>query len=102
MLLLFLAQAAAAVPHSHPTKLVPLFSYNDYPAEALRNHWEGTVVAEVSVGPDGMPTACRILESSGHQILDDTTCNCLMQRAQFKPEGKQDTYTTPPINWHIR
>lgn len=70
MFLLFLAQAAAAPP-ARPPKLVPIFSYYDYPAEALRHHWEGTVVAEISVSADGNPTACRILKSSGHKILDD-------------------------------
>jgi len=101
MFLMFLAQVAAAPP-ARPPKLVPIFSYQDYPAEALRRHWEGTVVAEISISADGNPTACRIVKSSGHQILDDTTCNCVMQRAKFKPTGKEDTYTTPSIGWHIR
>ena len=41
-----------------------------YPAEALANHWEGTVVARVVVGPDCRATELAIAQTSGHDCLD--------------------------------
>lgn len=46
---------------------------------------------ELDVGTDGKPTACRIVQSSGSDLLDKPTCDLIMARARFKPpiaEGK--------------
>lgn len=108
MLWLFLLQAAATpsvpAPPAHPKAI---FSYDDYPAEAVRNHWEGTVIADLTISPAGTPTACRIVESSGHSILDEKTCDLLIRRARFTPEKDKNGnpieshFRTPPINWKL-
>ena len=90
-----------------PPRPQGIFSYQDYPVEALRNHWEGSVVAELTVNERGAVTVCKIVKSSGHEVLDATTCNLLIQRAKFKPamddagRPRNDLVQTPPINWKI-
>ncbi len=58
-------------------------SYTDYPSEA--NGRSGTVRYEMDVSAGGMPTGCRILESSGVEVLDTTTCALAMERARYLP-----------------
>lgn len=41
-----------------------------YPAEALRNRWEGTVVLNVRVRADGSVGRIELGTSSGHDVLD--------------------------------
>jgi protein TonB len=112
MLLLLLAQAAelAAVvppPRIGGPNVVSLFSTDDYPKEAAAHGWQGTVVAEVTVSPEGRVSACDIVQSSGHKVLDDKTCDILFARAKFIPardaKGRPtaDRLRTPPIVWRI-
>jgi protein TonB len=104
--MLWLILASAAAPPPPPAK--PLLSYEDYPAEALRNHWEGKVIADLTISPEGKVSACKIVKSSGHQILDDATCNIMIKRARFAPARDsngnpvEDHFRTPPVNWEIR
>ncbi len=65
--------------------LASLFSDDDYPDAALRNHEEGTVGFRLHVGTDGLATGCDITASSGSQSLDTTTCRLLTERARFSP-----------------
>jgi protein TonB len=89
-------------------KLRPIFTYDDYPPEAVRQRWQGTVVTELTVGTKGSPTACRVTKSSGYKILDDTTCELLMTRAKFLPakdgqgNPKEDIVHVPPVTWSLR
>jgi TonB family protein len=84
-----------------------LFSYDDYPAEALKKNEQGTVQAELTIGSDGRVRACKVIRSSNSESLDTATCNIMMRRARFKPardahgNPTEDTYTTPPITWKI-
>ena len=91
----------------HSQRPRALFSFKDYPGEAVRQHFEGTAIAELTIGKDGLPKACRITKSSGHKVLDDRSCEVLMARPKFKPakdengNQKEDTYDTPPIIWSL-
>nr|WP_255554746.1 energy transducer TonB [Sphingomicrobium sp. B8] len=84
-----------------------VFTPDDYPTASLRAEEEGTVRAIVSVGTDGVPTACDVTQSSGYARLDATTCSIILERARFAPaldaEGQpvEGTYSTPPIRWEI-
>ena len=79
----------------------------DYPPEALRHHWEGDVIADLTISAEGRVTGCKIAQTSGHQVLDDATCEIVMKRARFKPaldaNGKptEDHFRTPPFRWRI-
>ena len=84
-----------------------LFSYDDYPAEALQKNEQGTVQAELTIDPDGRVTACKVVRSSNSTALDTATCNIMMRRAKFTPARDAngnptvDTYLTPPVTWRI-
>ena len=111
MLLLLLAQAAAGTSPSttviHNPDVRMLFSANDYPPEALKNHWQGKVQLDLTIGTDGRVTGCTTVQSSGYQVLDDTTCKVLEKRALFNPalnsagEPVVDHVLTPPIVWRL-
>jgi protein TonB len=91
---------------SGPLAARSLQTVTDYPPEALRNGWQGDVVADLTVSPAGRVSACQIVESSGHKVLDDATCD-LLKRAVFTPatdsNGKpiEDHVRTPPIKWRL-
>ena len=113
MLLLFLlAQATyygdgTLPPAPPPGKTIGLFDGANYPPEARRNHWQGVVRAELTINEIGAVEACRIVQSSGHEVLDAATCNIIIKRARFVPakddSGKpmKDTVMTPPITWQL-
>ena len=112
LLLLVLAQAVYygsgnPPPEPPPSKKQVIFSYGDYPPEALRNHWEGTVRAELTINERGAVEVCRIVQSSGHEVLDAATCNLIITRARFTPakdgngKPRKDTIVSPPISWRI-
>ncbi|MEA3009103.1 MAG: periplasmic protein TonB [Sphingomonadales bacterium] len=87
--------SSAAAPARTSTSLATLFSDEDYPAAALRNHEQGAVAFSLYIGPDGNPIACSVTASSGSALLDSTTCRLLMERARFQPardaKGKPTT-----------
>lgn len=79
---------------------------SDYPAAALSKDQEGLVRFMLEVDPDGRPEKCRILQSSGHQSLDDQTCKVLKKRAGFYPaldkKGERAASTwISRVNWQI-
>ena len=108
VLVLTLLQVAAATPPRAPSPgHEALFSYEDYPREALRNHWEGDVKLDLTVSAEGRVAACAVVQSSGHKPLDDGTCAIMLKRARFKPaedaEGRpvEGHFLTPTIHWRI-
>ena len=102
--------AVATAPENTSSKggdVRMLFSYDDYPADAIQNGWGGTVVADLRIDAKGQPRRCAIVRSSGHESLDHATCNIMLIRARFTPahdsNGRpvEDTFRTPPITWRI-
>ena len=85
MFIAFLAAAVADPPKATAIDPGSWFSPDDYPVEAQRKGTEGRSTFEVDVDAQGKPTACRITHSSGSPILDQTTCDIVLKRAQFKP-----------------
>lgn len=55
----------------------------DYPPQL--HDKEGTARFDLVVSPDGKPVSCAITSSSGHDILDQRTCNAFVKRARFSP-----------------
>ena len=78
---LFLAAVTAAVP----TAKTPWFEFHDYPMKAFEKHWEGVTRFDLLVDPRGRVENCTIVESSGHEELDKTTCSLASFRARFAP-----------------
>lgn len=57
----------------------------DYPRAALRARAQGSVAVRYTVRPDGRVGDCRIMRSSGHADLDDTTCRLIERRFRYRP-----------------
>jgi TonB family protein len=78
----------------------------DYPREAIRRREQGRVEFELAVSPEGVPTACRVLESSGSATLDEATCRIMGERPRFTPahdaEGRPIADTVrSAIHWSL-
>lgn len=57
----------------------------DYPPAAQQLRLEGEAGIELTVSANGRVTGCRAISSSGHDILDRTTCRLASERAKFRP-----------------
>jgi periplasmic protein TonB len=60
-----------------------------YPAEALQQQLQGTVLLRVQVAADGSVVAVRVLRSSGAQSLDAAAVDAV-QRWRFLPARDSD------------
>lgn len=67
------------------TTLVGLFTYDDYPDEAIKNEEQGMAAVRLDVDPDGMVSSCSVTMSSTSASLDAATCSILKERARFIP-----------------
>lgn len=56
-----------------------------YPARALRQELEGTVLLEVLVDIDGRPLEVTVSRSSGHRELDRAALRHVLERWRFQP-----------------
>lgn len=63
--------------------------FEDYPPVAKRRHWEGTTVVQLRLGADGKVTDISIVETSGHEILDEAAVNMIRKASPLPapPEG---------------
>lgn len=91
MLLLASATISGPVPvfdcGQPPRGTRPWVEDSDYPAEARRQRMGGEVKFSLVISKQGCPIKCNIVRSSGHKLLDEKTCELMMQRARFHPEG---------------
>lgn len=83
--------ASSKAPAPVPVTATPLGSpgdwigSGDYPATALRFDMTGVTVFRLAVDATGKPSRCDVVESSGFDVLDTTTCQRLMVNARFSP-----------------
>lgn len=86
----------------------------NYPSEAVEQKLYGKLSLYVSIAPDGALVETRVLESSGHEVLDKAAVNIVKLAAPFAPfpvsiandtdlleivrewEFRKDEYTTDP------
>ena len=73
-----------------PATPLPWFNFDDYPQKAFDREWRGTANFEVLVAPDGKPANCAVVQSTGYDMLDRTTCFVAMHRARFTPARGPD------------
>jgi len=97
------SQAHDAVPGSDRLRWI---TTEDYPAAALRQGLQGSVVISAMVGTDGHVRSCIVTQSSGSQLLDDTTCRLYTKRAHFTPARDADgnpisAQRTDRFRWQI-
>lgn len=72
----------AATPFNSPDKWI--MSY-DYPKGMLFSGQPALVNFRLSIGPDGMPTACHIQATTRPKEFDNAVCKSVMKRARFSP-----------------
>lgn len=76
----------AKIPHDYLGKLRAwLEMHKEYPYRAKRRRQQGTAVLHFTVDREGRVSSYRIVESSGHRMLDDEV-EALIERAQPLPE----------------
>jgi len=71
---------------------VPLYHLNPpptYPRVARRRNYQGTVLLDVLVDPQGQPTQVKIARSSGHTILDRSAAKPV-RNWRFEPARRGD------------
>lgn len=65
---------------------------SDYPLDMLASGQPAIVEFRLSVGSDGVPSACHIQSTTRPKEFDDAVCKSVMRRARFDPaldaEGK--------------
>lgn len=66
---------------------------DDYPAQSIVNKEEGTVYIVWRIGIDGLASDCRVVESSGHPLLDQAACDAITRRARYVPALDKDRKT---------
>jgi TonB family protein len=90
-------------------RATPIMSQNwisglDFPVQ--EHQAEGRVQYTVAVGVDGRVNNCRIVNSSGSTLLDETTCSVVSLRARFDPATDSNSSPiegsyTGSVNWQI-
>lgn len=75
-----------------------------YPRLAAENGWEGTTLLRVEVLPNGTAGRLEILESSGHEVLDQAAL-ATMRRWRFIPARRNniavEAWVAVPINFTL-
>jgi protein TonB len=106
-----LAEPAPAAPPT-PEPVKPAFGgigYKnnpapDYPAQAVRQGWQGTVLLRVKVLQSGAVDGIEVVKSSGKKLLDDTAVQTV-QRWVFAPSTRGatpvDGFATVPIEFKL-
>jgi len=61
------------------------FPPESYPAEAKAASEEGRTEFSLDIDAAGRITGCNIVQSSGSDLLDSTTCSQLIGNGRFKP-----------------
>jgi Gram-negative bacterial TonB protein C-terminal len=69
-------------PHSDPRYWL---TSEDYPSDMLREGQPALVKFRLSVGADGVPTACHIQSTTRPKEFDDAVCKSVIRRARFDP-----------------
>ena len=75
---------------------------DDYPMEAIRNDYEGTVRISWTVKDNGRIGSCEVIEPSGHAMLDLAGCQAIIRRGCYDPAEltSQRTYSRR-IVWRL-
>jgi protein TonB len=78
---------------------------SDYPGEARRWRWTGTVLVEVLVAADGMVKQVALSRTSGFRVLDMQALEVVRRVSKlFVPVGlrQRDRTVTVPVIFHLQ
>ena len=105
-LLLAAVEAHAARLATPPHLISGSIAHSDYPKAALKGDMQGRVEALLTINEKGIVSSCTISRSSGHRLLDDTTCRLVLARFRFDPARNAEerpvaTRAVLPVDWMI-
>jgi protein TonB len=78
-----LASPALAAPNPAKMQQISEVVFKNYPPRALANREQGAVYFVVALDKDAHPTSCQVTHGSGHPLLDQETCDLIVQHAVF-------------------
>ena len=89
-----------------PRPIAGRIGQEDYPRAAIRSEAQGRVEALLTISETGAVASCVIARSSGHKLLDETTCRLVLARYRFDParnrEGKPIAVRAVlPVVWSL-
>jgi periplasmic protein TonB len=103
-----IASPVLAAPRMNPSKMQQISEvvFKNYPPRALANGEQGAVYFVVTLDQDAHPTACQVTHGSGHPLLDQETCDLILEHAVFKSVKDASGRATKTIhegvvNWRI-
>jgi periplasmic protein TonB len=68
-----------------PARLIRNLTRSDYRSVAAGRLPSGRAMVSLSVQPNGLPSGCRILRSSGDSVVDGGLCPLIESRLRFSP-----------------
>jgi len=104
---LMFAQAAVAAEGSKAGRDRQLSEivFQNYPPRALAAGEEGPVFFTVTLEKDAHPVSCQVTHGSGHPLLDQETCDLIVQHAVFSQSRDANGYllktTEGVVNWTL-
>lgn len=72
-----------------------------YPMEAVRRRWQGTTVLHVAVRANGLVSDLKVIESSGHELLDQAAMTAVKQW-RFSPGTKEGRAVDCEVDQEVR
>ena len=79
---LFVSPAFAG-PNPAKMQQISEVVFQNYPPRALANGEQGAVYFVVALDKAAHATSCQVTHGSGHPLLDEETCNLIVQHAVF-------------------
>ena len=77
------------------------YSEPQYPKAALKRGLQGTMKIKIFIGKDGIPTETQLLQSSGHQILDNSALEAV-KKWIFKKNNRSAFYVVKTIIFQLK
>ena len=103
-----LATPVLAAPQMNPAKMQQISEvvFKNYPPRALANGEQGAVYFTVTLDKEANPTSCQVTHGSGHPLLDQETCDLIVQHATFNSVKDASGRATKSshegvVNWRI-
>jgi len=88
--------------------IIAQHAYNSYPRRAKRRNWQGEVLIQFTLLPNGRITRLNIIESSGRQLLDNAALEIFQRKMnqQFKPFPQEIARTQwrieVPVSYYLK
>ncbi len=85
---------------------VERFGNLNYPEQALRHKIDGSLLLDVAINPDGSINSMKVIQSSGHKVLDEAAKRIVRLAAPFPPLSEEILKDTDVLHiprvWYFR